>query len=88
MLCEVDVDASGRGCSMRVAQYGVDGGGIGVEVMDSVNNALTDLSKIGGVYVVSIIFLGSISSGSYSFLANISMTIDRDGPACSGCGGK
>ena len=53
MLGEVDVDASGRGCSMRVAQYGVDGGEIGVEVMNSVNNALTDLSKIGGVFVVS-----------------------------------
>jgi hypothetical protein len=33
-----------------VAQYGVDCGGIGVEVVDSVNNALTDLSKIGGVF--------------------------------------
>ena len=53
VLGKVDIDASGRGCSMRVAQYGVDGGGIGVEVMDSVNNALTNLSKIGGVFVVS-----------------------------------
>ena len=53
VLGKVDVDASGRGCSMRVAHYGVDGGGIGVEVIDSVTNALTDLSKIGGVFVVS-----------------------------------